>query len=304
MEMRWSHEGVSLRAPVRNALGLKRLGRALLGVCAVLTAVFFAQLAEPTPVPDYAACVGRANRHLAQCEAIRPSFETWDFQTLDQYVHARACSLGPELDGAELVTQTRAHAGVAWIGNLDFLRMAAHQSGACPLESSLWRDQAEREWDVLVGIEQAYWTARVERETTAAREAFERASFVRDVLQNTVPLWLPALLGVWLFVLVVHRRLQRAAEPLELHVHTGGCELDGRRIPRSDIAFLSIEGQCLRVERWSGPPIHSRALPAEALVHADEICGALGLMPDDDTDAAPAPAALHALLGRRVPTSG
>jgi hypothetical protein len=298
MELRWSHEGVSLRAPVRNARGFLRLGYAMIGAAGLLTVAFFSQLAEPEPVPDYAQCAWRSARHVAgPCQELRPSFETWDYATEDEYVFARACTLAKDFDDADLVTQTRANAGIGYIGNLEFLRMAAHQSGTCVVEWDGFREQAEREWDALVAIEHSYWSDRIERATIQAETTFTRASFIRRVLLDTVPLWLPLLLLGWIAVLTLFKRLLRSAEPLELHVHTAGLEIDGRRIPRDDIAFLTLEGQRLRVERWLGPPVFSRALPPEALAHADEICGALGLLQDDEpTSDEPAPASLRALV--------
>ncbi|MEZ4318035.1 MAG: hypothetical protein R3F61_11045 [Myxococcota bacterium] len=300
MDMRWSHEGVSLRAPVRHARALRRAGLALLAAGALVTVGFFSFLAEPTAPVDHSICASHGARlDNPVCDAIRPSFETWRYASVRDYVHARACSLDTSFNDADLFQFTRASAGIGYAHNLNFLRMAANQHGDCPVEPA-WREQATREFAALVSIENHYWSERIARADVEASATFARLTFVRRVLLQTVPLWLPVLALAWIVVLVAYRRLLRAAEPLELKVHTAGVELDGRRIPRSDIAFLSLEGQRLRVERWTSPPVFSRPLPSEALVHTDEICGALGLMDDDDTADVPAPASLRTLMARRA----
>lgn len=308
MEMRWSHEGVAMRAPVRNARLLRRFAYALLGGGGLVTLFFLTQLNEPAPPVDYSVCSWRVERTSGVCEDIRPSFETWAYPSKDAYVRARACSLSDNPSDSDLVAYTRVKAGIGYAHNLEFLRMAANQSGACVPETSQWRDIAEREWQALLAIENAYWQDRIVRANDAAQTAYERAQFVRSMLLDTIAVWLPVLLTAWIVALVAFRRLLRRARPLELQVHTGGVLLDGRVIRRKDIAFLSLEGQRLRIERWLGPPVYTRPLPPEALAYADEICAALGSMDDDgdddDCDGAhePPPSALRALVassGRR-----
>jgi hypothetical protein len=298
MEMRWSHEGVAMRAPVRNARLLRRFAYALLGGGAVVSLFFVSYLAEPAPPPDYSVCAERADRGFGVCDDIRPSYETWSYASKDDYVRARACSLAEDPSDSDLVAYTRVKAGIGYAHNLEFLRMAANQSGACVPETSQWRSIAEREWDALLAIENAYWSERITRAQEAVDTAYERARFVRTVLLNTVPLWLPVLLTAWIVALVAFRRLMRRARPLELQVTTAGVLLDGREIRRKDIAFLSLEGQRLRIERWLGAPVYTRPLPPEALAYADEICAALGSMDDDTEDDGPEPppSALHALV--------
>ncbi len=289
-----------MRAPVRNARLLQRFAYALLAGGALVTLFFATQLDEPAPPADYSVCEARADRGLAVCDDIRPSFETWAYPDRDAYVRARACSLADDPSDSDLVAYTRVRAGIGYAHNLEFLRMAANQSGACVPETSQWRDIAEREWNALLAIENAYWHERILRANEAAQTAYERAQFVRALLLDTIVLWLPVLLAAWIVALVAFRRLLRRARPLELQVHTGGVMLDGRAIRRKDIAFLSLEGQRLRIERWLGPPVYTRPLPPEALAYADEICAALGSMDDDTEDGEganePPPSALRELM--------
>ena len=100
-----------MRAPVRNARLLRRCAYALLAGGALVTLFFFSQLAEPAPPPDYSVCSVRALRDAPVCDAIRPSYETWHYESKDAYVRARACSLADDPTDTDLVAYTRVKAG-------------------------------------------------------------------------------------------------------------------------------------------------------------------------------------------------
>ena len=268
MHLRWSHEGVSLRAPVRNARVIRGSAFAALAVCMLATVGFLSQLEEPAAVPDFERCMWRELRSEAPCDAIRPSFETWNYPSREHYIRARACSLHEADAEPGLVAFARIHAGIGYSHNLYFLRMAANQTGSCPVTDPAWRSQAEREWDVLTGIERDYWVERIDGAQRRAQQANDRAVALRAFLYKSLAAWLPMLIFGWIVALVAFRRALRVAEPIELRVTTSGVQLDGRQVARSNIAFLSIEGQRMRIERWTDVPLYSRPLPPEALAVA------------------------------------
>lgn len=319
--MRWTHDGVSLRAPVRFARRLRAASAVGLVVAGLATLALLAMAQPPPPAVAWERCVVQPG--LPHCSALRPSWKSWD-HTRDSWRATRLCALTspirpPSVSRDHLAVEfVEPAAGIGSEANLDFLRMVANQAGSCEVPSvtgparpyatvasraTSWDDlalaavaHADREYDALVALESAILTHRAQRAQAAEIGRYATATWRAEVLRSTTWAWLPAVLAVWMVLLVAVRRMTRAARPLCLDVGTEGVRIDGRWIPRANIAFLSLEGQRLRIERWTGAPIYSRPLPPEALVHADEISAALGVLGiAEPSPAMPVPQALRAM---------
>lgn len=278
--MRWSHEGVSLRSPVRAEHSIRRTTRGLLACFALLNAMWFIAIAPPPESRGYATCLVASAQDSPLCQTLRPSWMTWDHGTLDSYAAARACTVAGDHQALTRLGRVDPERGIDSMRNLDFLRMVRAQEGACQMPEGESR-LVEREFEELAALESAIWQSRVDRALESEASWISARSAWHDAGARWLPLWMPALLLTWISLLVATRRMERLVEPFELQVGPAGVRIDGRTIPRSAIAYLSLEGRRLRIERWLGPPVYSRPLPPEALANVDEICGAIGIWEDD-----------------------
>jgi hypothetical protein len=278
--MKWSHEGVSLRSPVRSEASLRRLSVVVLVCFAIANLLWFGAISSPPAPAGYAQCLDRSSQGSALCEPLRPSWSSWEFETLGDYAAARACTVAEDRNAIRRMSRVEPARGIDSLRNLEFLRMIRAQQGDCPMPAGEERLVA-REYEELRAIEDAVWASRVDRALSSEAAWIDLRRVWHAAGQRWMPLWLPALLVSWVGLLVALRRLRRMAAPFALDVGPSGVRMDGRVIPRQAIAYLSLEGRRLRIERWLGPPVYSRPLPPEALANADEICAALGLWDED-----------------------
>lgn len=278
--MRWSHEGVSLRSPVRAEQSIRRTTWVLLACFALLNALWFVAIAPPPESAGYETCLVPSERTTPLCESLRPSWMTWDHSTLASYASARACTVAHDEQALTRMGRVESTLGIESMRNLDFLRMVRAQEGSCEMPPGEAR-MVEREYEELLALEATIWRSRVDRAVSSETSWISARSAWHAAGTRWLPLWMPALLLGWITLLVATRRMNRLVQPFELEVGTAGVRIDGRTIPRTAIAYLALEGRRLRIERWLGPPVYSRPLPPEALANVDEICGAIGLWDEE-----------------------
>jgi hypothetical protein len=318
MGMVWDHDGVTLRAPVRFARRLRAGAAVLLVATGLGSAALIDAARPPEALRGWSSCI--ADPSASVCAELRPDWMRWSFEE-DGYVAARMCSLRSSAHNGALPDYLPSRLGEAQLGlasveNLRFLQLISGQEGACevpdvePISASLRAlqrtgatpseidaavlGQALTEELMLLELERVILVDRAVRSDFLDQARFASESWRHRLFAQTLWLWLPALCAIWMVVLVGVRRLLRASRPLHVRVGSGGIQLDGREIPRSAIAWIALDGQRLRIERWSGPALLSRPLPPEAIEHADEICAAIHL-PDVLEAPRPVPVALRAL---------
>lgn len=272
---------MSLVSPIRSATGLRQAVWALMALFGLLNLLWFIAIAPPPPSSGFERCLTPSERSGPVCDAIRPTWMTWDHD-LESWQRARACTVADDALALTRVVDVVPDKGTQHLSNLRFLAMVRAQEGSCVLEP---RDEriVELEHQKLQRLEDAVWSVRVENAVASEASWISLRSRWHRFGTRFLPLWLPTLLFGWLVTLTAARRMLRYAAPLELEVGPSGVRIDGRVIERSAIAYLSIEGRRLRIERWLGPPIYSRPLPPETLSNVLEICENVGLW-DEDTE--------------------
>lgn len=283
--MRWSHEGVALVSPIRSAGSVRQAVWGMLALFAALNVLWFIAIAPPPAASGFEQCLARSARGEPVCASIRPTWLSWDHPDLESWRAVRGCTVVDDPFALTRMSNVVPRLGTQRVANLEYLRMVRSQSGSCPVPASEARI-VELEYDTLRALEDEVWTTRVESSVGAEASWITLRARWHRFGERFLPLWMPALLLGWLVLLTATRRMLRYATPLELEVGATGVRIDGRVVERSAIAYLSIEGRRLRIERWLGPPVYSRPLPPEALSHVMEICENVGLW-EEDTEPPP-----------------
>ncbi|MCA9569248.1 MAG: hypothetical protein KC656_15470 [Myxococcales bacterium] len=253
---------------------------AMLVFFGLLNLLWFVSIAPPPETRGYESCLLPDARSTPLCQSLRPSWMTWDHPDLASWAAVRGCTVAGDPFALTRLGKVVPERGLNFVGNLEFLQMVRAQEGVCEVPPGEAR-VVELELGKLAALEGAIWASRVERALESEASWISARSTWHAVGTRYLPLWLPALLLAWITLLTATRRMVRYTSPIELEVGPTGVRMDGRVYPRSTIAYLSIEGQRLRIERWLGPPVYSRPLPPEALANADEICGNVTLWEED-----------------------